>query len=71
MEDPHGLHMGTTRMGDSAKDGVVDGNCRIFGHENLYIATSSVFRTGGQANPTFTIVQLALRLPDHLAAVGT
>jgi choline dehydrogenase-like flavoprotein len=57
-------------MGVSANGGVVDGNCRVFGHDNLYVAGSSVFRTGGQANPTFTIVQLALRLGDHLASVG-
>jgi choline dehydrogenase-like flavoprotein len=63
-------HMGTTRMAASAMDGVVDGNCRTFEHANLYIAGSSVFRTGGQANPTFTIVQLALRLGDHLAAAS-
>jgi choline dehydrogenase-like flavoprotein len=61
-------HMGTTRMAAGAADGVVDRDCRVFGHENFFIAGSSVFRTGGQANPTFTIVQLALRLGDHLAA---
>ena len=60
-------HMGTTRMGASQRDGVVDRNCRVFGVENLYIAGSSVFRTGGHANPTLTIIQLALRLRDHLA----
>ncbi len=60
-------HMGTTRMGISKQDGVVDGDCRVFGVDNLYVASSSTFRTGGHANPTFTIVQLALRLADHLA----
>lgn len=60
-------HMGTTRMGVSAQDGVVDRNCRVFGVDNLYVAGSSVFRTGGHANPTLSIVQLALRLRDHLA----
>jgi len=60
-------HMGTTRMGASQRDGVADRNCRVFGVENLYIAGSSVFRTGGHANPTLTIIQLALRLRDHLA----
>jgi choline dehydrogenase-like flavoprotein len=59
-------HMGTTRMGSSASDGVVDANCRSFEVNNLYIAGSSVFRTGGAANPTLTIVALALRLADHL-----
>lgn len=63
-------HMGTTRMAEHAKDGIVDKDCRVFGHDNFYIAGSSVFRTAGQANPTFTIVQLALRLGDHLIAAG-
>jgi choline dehydrogenase-like flavoprotein len=60
-------HMGTTRMGHSPEDGVVDRNCAVFGVPNLYIAGSSVFRTVGYANPTLTIVQLTLRLADHLA----
>jgi choline dehydrogenase-like flavoprotein len=61
-------HMGTTRMSASEADGVVDKNCCVFGVPNLYIAGSSVFPTGGQANPTLTIVALALRLADHLQA---
>lgn len=63
---PGGHHMGTTRMAASARDGVVDRNCRCFEVENLYIAGSSVFPTGGSANPTLTIVALAERLADHL-----
>jgi choline dehydrogenase-like flavoprotein len=59
-------HLGTTRMASSKDDGVVDAHCRVFGVDNLYIAGSSVFRTGGHANPTLTIVQLTLRLADHL-----
>ena len=58
--------MGTTRMSETAADGVVDRNCRVHGTENLFIAGSSVFSTAGFANPTFTIVALALRLADHL-----
>ena len=46
--------------------GVVHENCRIPGIPNLFIAGSSVFPTGGFANPTLTIVALALRLADHL-----
>ena len=60
--------MAAARMGETKEDGVVDRDCRVFGTENLYVAGSSVFRTGGHANPTFTIVQLALRLADHLAS---
>lgn len=59
-------HMCTTRMADSAKTGVVDKNQKVFGIENLYIAGSSVFSTVGHANPTFTIVQMTLRLADHI-----
>jgi choline dehydrogenase-like flavoprotein len=60
-------HMGTTRMAASAKHGVVDADCRVHGLGNLYIAGSSVFPTGGWANPTLTILALSLRLGDHLA----
>jgi choline dehydrogenase-like flavoprotein len=48
-------------------DGVVDGDCRVHGVDNLFIASSSVLRTSAEANPTFTAVCLALRLAHHLA----
>ena len=59
-------HMGTTRMSDDPKTGVVDGNGRVYSIENLYCGGSSVFASSGHANPTYTIVQLALRMGDHL-----
>jgi len=59
-------HMGTTRMHDDPRQGVVDRHCRVHGVENLYVAGSSVFPTSGAANPTLTLVALALRLADHL-----
>jgi len=59
-------HMGGTRMADSSEKGVVDRNCRVYGQDNLYVAGSSVFPSGGDANPTLTIVQLSLRLAEHL-----
>jgi hypothetical protein len=65
-----GHHIGTTRMAASPGLGVVDQHCKVFGTRNLYIAGSSVFPTGGHAPPTLTIVQLALRLADHLAALA-
>jgi len=58
--------MGATRMGTSPETGVVDENCRVFGVKNLFIASSSVFPTGGHSNCTLTIVALAFRLADHL-----
>ncbi len=59
-------HMGTTRMGFTPKDGVVDANCQVFGVGNLFIAGSSVFPTGGNANPTYTILALARRMSHYL-----
>ena len=59
--------MGTTRMGTSQSNSVVDLDCRVHGYDNLFVAGSSVFPTGGYANPTLTIVALALRLADTLA----
>jgi choline dehydrogenase-like flavoprotein len=58
--------MGTTRMNGDPKKGVVDANCKVYGVSNLYVAGSSVFTTGGYANPTLTILALSLRLADHL-----
>ncbi|MEP3227493.1 MAG: GMC family oxidoreductase [Parasphingorhabdus sp.] len=59
-------HMGGTRMSLSPNSGVVDKNCKLHGSPNLYVASSSVFPTGGWANPTVTIMALAFRLADHL-----
>jgi choline dehydrogenase-like flavoprotein len=63
-----GHHMGATRMSIDPHDGVVDANCRMHGVDNVYLAGSSVFPTGGAANPTFTVVALSLRLAQHLQA---
>ncbi|MEI6505194.1 MAG: GMC family oxidoreductase [Planctomycetota bacterium] len=62
-----GYHQaGTTRMAKSPDDGVVDEHCRVHGTGNLFVASSSVFPTSGQANSTFMIVVLAIRLAEHL-----
>jgi len=61
-------HCGTTRMTGDPKTGVVDSNCKLNSVSNLYIAGSSVFPTIGYANPTLSIVALALRLADHTKA---
>jgi choline dehydrogenase-like flavoprotein len=65
-----GHHIGTARMGSDPKGSVVDSNCRMHAVHNLYIAGSAVFPTSSQANPTLTIVALALRLSAHLRANG-
>ena len=60
---PH--HMCTTRMSDTPKEGVVDVNCKLFGIDNFYIGGSSIFSSSGEVNPTFTIVQMTLRLAKY------
>jgi glycine/D-amino acid oxidase-like deaminating enzyme len=63
-----GFHsIGTTRMSAEPGDGVVDRDCRVHGTPNLYLASSSVFRTAAEANPTFFAACLAVRLAHHLA----
>jgi choline dehydrogenase-like flavoprotein len=59
-------HMGTTRMGSDPRSSVVDGSCRVHGYENLYVASSSVFPTGGFSNPTLTLLALCMRMGDEL-----
>ena len=62
-------HMGTTRMSESPEFGVVDADCRVHGIANLYMGGSSVFSTGGWANPTINVTAFAVRLAEHLKAV--
>jgi len=59
-------HMGTTRMHNDPKRGVVDEHCRVHGITNLFIAGPSVFPTGGYANPVLTFVALAVKLGDYI-----
>ena len=64
-----GYHqVGTTRMGDDPATSVVDRNLKVHGLDNLFIASSSVFPTTGQANSTFLAVAFAVRLANSLAA---
>ena len=59
-------HIGTTRMHPDPRQGVVDSDCKVHGLDNLYVASSAVFPTGGYSNPTLTMMALCLRLSDHL-----
>jgi choline dehydrogenase-like flavoprotein len=67
VETNWGHHnLGTTRMGEDAATSVCDGDARVHGFANLWIAGSSLYTTPGAANPTLTLVALALRLADRL-----
>ena len=61
-----GHHIGTARMASTARGGVVGPDCAVFGIPNLFVASSAVFPTSGYANPTLTIVAVAVRLAAHI-----
>jgi choline dehydrogenase-like flavoprotein len=64
-------HLGTARMSGDPATGVVNEHGRVHDLDNLYVADSAVFPTGGYANPLLTIVALALRSADHLRSTLT
>lgn len=61
-----GHHIGTARMATHTGAGVVDGNCALFDFCNLYVAGAAAFPTSSHANPTLTIVALAVRMAAHV-----
>jgi choline dehydrogenase-like flavoprotein len=65
---PSTHNLGTARMSAKPEDGVVDGFGRAHDVPNLYVSDGSVFTTGAAANPTLTIVALAIRQAEHIAS---
>ncbi len=67
-----GLHqVGTTRIGDTPATGIVDRNLKVWGTDDVFVCSSSVFPTSGQANPTFFLGACAVRLAHHLSKHAT
>ena len=64
---PSTHNMGTARMSERPEDGVVDAFGRAHDVPNLFVSDGSVFTTGAAANPTLTIVALAIRQAEHIA----
>jgi choline dehydrogenase-like flavoprotein len=60
--------VGGARMAADESSGVVDRDCRSFAVPNLYITDGSVLPTQGSANPALTIMALAARTADQMAA---
>jgi choline dehydrogenase-like flavoprotein len=71
MKTLTGTHhmMGTTRMSEDPRHGVVDRDCCVHGVQNLFIAGSATFVTGGYANPTLTNLALSIRIADKVKAL--
>lgn len=65
---PSGHNLGTARMSADPADGVVDPWGRVHGVPNLFVSDGSTFTTGAAANPTSTIVALAMRQGDYISA---
>lgn len=62
-----GIHQsGTARIGRDEKEGVVDDNLKLYGTSNVYVCSGAVFPTSGQANTTFFLSVLAVRLANYL-----
>jgi choline dehydrogenase-like flavoprotein len=57
---------GSARMGTDPRESVVNTDLRCHDVANVFVASAATFPTAGSANPTLTIMQLALRLGDHL-----
>lgn len=62
-------HLGTTKMGESYRTSVVNKDLKVHELSNLYVASSSVFPTGGHSNPTLTMLALCVRLADKLKKI--
>jgi choline dehydrogenase-like flavoprotein len=61
-------HSGTTRMASSPRQGVVDADLQVHELPGLHVASSAVFPTSSNANPTYTSLALTLRLATRLRA---
>ena len=61
-------NLGTNRMSANARDGVVNGHGQTHDIANLFVSDGSQFTTGAAENPTLTIVALAIRQADFIAA---
>ena len=64
---PSTHNLGTNRMSEKPRDGVVNKHGQTHDIRNLFISDGSQFTTGGAENPTLTIVTLAIRQADYIA----
>jgi choline dehydrogenase-like flavoprotein len=64
---PSTHNIGTNRMSDNPRDGVLNKHGQAWDVKNLFVSDGSVFTTGGAENPTLTIVALVIRQAEYIA----
>ena len=64
---PSTHNLGTNRMSENPRDGVVNKHGQTHDIRNLFVSDGSQFTTGAAENPTLTIVTLAIRQADYIA----
>jgi choline dehydrogenase-like flavoprotein len=64
---PSTHNLGTNRMSENPRDGVVNRYGQTHDIKNLFVSDGSQFTSGAGCNPTLTIVALAIRQADHIA----
>lgn len=65
---PSTHNLGTNRMSENARDGVVNRWGQTHDISNLFVSDGSQFTTGAAENPTLTIVALAIRQADRIVS---
>ena len=60
--------LGTIRMGDDPAKSALDSNCRAHDVKNLFVADGGPFVSQADKNPTWTIMALAMRTSEFIAA---
>ncbi len=66
---PSTHNMGTNRMSEKPRDGVVNKFGQTHDVKNLFVSDGSQFTSGAACNPTLTIVSLAIRQADSMAGM--
>jgi choline dehydrogenase-like flavoprotein len=63
-----GHPMGTCRMGTDPATSVTNAEGRVHGHDRIFVADASAFPSSGGVGPGLTVLALALRVADQVAA---
>ena len=61
--------LGTVRMGNDPKTSVLNADCQAWDCKNLFVADGGPFVSQADKNPTWTILALAMRTSEKIAAM--